>query len=512
MRKANWKEEGGQIFGAGSQTTIAVFVGVKDTAHTGPAQIHYRDIGDYLDREQKLRIIDAGTVDTLEWDTIVPNTSGDWVGQRDDMFGAWPVIAERRKPTRGGVFTRFSRGVESARDAWMYSYSRDALTANVRRMVGNYNALHEPFAAFCESRSIRRPKEADVTAFLTAHPEFAREDVMKWSASLKQHLARGTRTHFDSMSIAKGSYRPFDQQYVYFNKMLNHRQGELPSMFPTPYHRNYGIVLTAPASHFDFTPFITDLLPNLHLLDTGQFFPRYAFERVDASEVGELDLGSTADISELDGWGYRRVDNITDEILGIYRTALDDSVTKDQIFWSVYGQLHVRAYRETYAADLKKMLPHIPTPESLERFTQLADAGEQLGGLHMRYEDVDPYPLDVEIRAGVDEHDRETWRVQKMKWRTKDDHTAIVYNPKVTIAGIPPEAEKYLLGSRSALAWIIDRYQIKTDKASGIVNDPNLWCDEHDDPTYIVELIKKVTTVSVRTVEIVKSLDARGVG
>jgi predicted helicase len=174
----------------------------------------------------------------------------------------------------------------------------------------------------------------------------------------------------------------------------------------------------------------------------------------------------------------------------------------------VYGQLHVRSYREAYAADLKKMLPHIPTPESLERFVQLADAGERLGHLHMRYEDVDPYPLVVELKAGTDEHDRETWRVQKMKWLSKSDHTAIVYNSNVTITDIPPEAEDYMLGSRSALAWIIDRYQVKTDKPSGIVNDPNLWCDEHENPTYIVELIKRVTTVAIETMSIVNTLGA----
>ena len=161
------------------------------------------------------------------------------------------------------------------------------------------------------------------------------------------------------------------------------------------------------------------------------------------------------------------------------------------------------------------MLPHIPTPENRERFEQLAEAGRQLADLHVNYETVQPYPLDVQLKAGADPANRETWRVQKMKWAKKkdpatgkniDDKTAIIYNPKVTIAGIPEAAEQYMLGSRSALAWIIDRYQVKTDKASGIVNDPNDWCDEHDEPTYIIDLIKKITTVGMETVKIVDSL------
>jgi predicted helicase len=185
-----------------------------------------------------------------------------------------------------------------------------------------------------------------------------------------------------------------------------------------------------------------------------------------------------------------------------------EQVTKDDIFYYVYGLLHDPAYREKYAADLKKMLPHIPTPETRERFDQLAKAGRKLAELHVGYDSVDPYPLDVQLKPGIDPNDRETWRVEKLRWLSKQDHSAIVYNAKITIAGIPRDTERYLLGSRSALGWIIDRYQVKTDKASGIVNDPNYWCDEHGDPTYIVDLIKRVTTVSVETMRIVESLTA----
>ncbi|WP_321970116.1 type ISP restriction/modification enzyme, partial [Mycobacterium tuberculosis] len=222
---------------------------------------------------------------------------------------------------------------------------------------------------------------------------------------------------------------------------------------------------------------------------------------------GELDFESTTN-AEVDDHGYRRVDNITGVILKLYRDTIGDQVTKDDIFYYVYGLLHDPAYRTKYAADLKKMLPHIPTPETRERFDQLASAGRKLADLHVGYESVKPYPLDVQLKPGADPEDRETWRVEKMKWKSKQDHSTIIYNSRVTIAGIPDEAERYLLGSRSALGWIIDRYRVTTDKASGIVNDPNDWCDEHANPTYIVDLIKKVTTVSVETMKIVDSIVA----
>jgi predicted helicase len=197
------------------------------------------------------------------------------------------------------------------------------------------------------------------------------------------------------------------------------------------------------------------------------------------------------------------VDNITDDIAAVYSRALEGPVDKDDIFYFIYAQLHDPGYRTRYAADLKKMLPHLPPPSSRERFNQLADWGRQLADLHVGYENVEPWPLDVIVKPGVDDCDRDTWRVDKPRFKSKTDHSTIIYNRHVTISGIPDDAERYLLGSRTALAWLIDRYQVKTDKASGIVNDPNGWADEHDDHLYIVNLIAKVTRVSIETAMIV---------
>ena len=191
-----------------------------------------------------------------------------------------------------------------------------------------------------------------------------------------------------------------------------------------------------------------------------------------------------------------------------YRQTLGRPVTADDVFYSVYGQLHDPAYRQAYAADLARTLPRIPTPQTTARFEQLVEAGRALAELHLNYETAEPYPLQITVAPGVDPHDRETWRVSKMKWVTRGEHTAITYNPKVRISGIPEVAERYQIGSRSAVGWLLDRYQRKVDKPSGIVNDPNDWCDEHDDPRYIITLIEKVTTVAVRTMEIVDSLPA----
>lgn len=159
---------------------------------------------------------------------------------------------------------------------------------------------------------------------------------------------------------------------------------------------------------------------------------------------------------------------------------------------------------------------HIESPSDRQRFDQVVAVGKQLMDLHVSYEDVAPYPLKIDLKGSADPEDRETWRVQKMKWgkvrnsETKklvDDQTTIIYNSKVTIKGIPPETNDYMLGARSALAWIIDQYRVSKDKKSGIINDPNAWADEHGNPRYIIDLIKKVTTVSIETMRLVASMD-----
>lgn len=498
------RREGGKVFGSGSRNTVAILVGVKDPAHTGTCVVQYRDIGDYLTREQKLDIVAGGDLGSVEWLTITPNEHGDWVNQRSGNFIAWPVIGDRNAALT--VFAAYSGGLKTNRDTWCYNFSEVVLVKRLSGMIEFYNEQCKTFTAATASMTPSERKKA-IDSLIDAD-----STKISWSSGLKDQLLRGTRVDFNPEGVLDGAYRPFQRQRTYFDGTLNDRRGQLPTMFPTPQHENIGIVLTGPASHFEFTVFITDLMPNLHLLDTGQFFPRWTYEKA-VPDDGTLDLAAGS--GEADEHGYRRIDNITDGILKLYRESIGNQVTKDDIFSYVYGLLHDPDYRETYAADLKKMLPHIPTPETLERFEQLASAGQALSHLHVGYEGVEPYPVDVQLKPGADPADRETWRVTKLKWAKKkdpetgknvDDHTKLIYNPKVTIAGIPEDAERYMLGSRSALAWIIDRYQVKTDKASGIVNDPNDWCDEHDDPRYIVDLIAKVTTVAVETMKIVDEL------
>lgn len=511
------RKEGGKVFGSGSRNTVAVIIAVKREIPDDVC-IHYRDIGDYLSADEKLAIVDGSTLDNVDWQIIEPNIYGDWLNQRDEDFETWPVLGDKKDKTARTFFKEYSLGLASAKDAWVINSNLQTVEKNASRLVNTFEKTRVQF----HSTNLSVSDQSAPSEFLAQHAsEFLAKDKFSWDDVLLRKLKNNISIRFEPQGFAQGTYRPFFSQHFYFDASLNQRRYSLASIFVPPEHRSIGIAVTSPKPNSNFSSLALDTIPSLDLFgQTTQFFPRWAWEPLETPE-GELDFGMGASKGSEPGTegeildGYRRVDNITDEILGIYREALGSDVTKDDIFYFVYGQLHDPNYREAYAADLKKMLPHIETPTSRARFDQLATAGRELMDLHVNYEDVEPWPVTVDVKASADESDRETWRVQKMKWAKKkdpetgknvNDVTTLVYNKSVTVRDIPAEADEYMLGSRSALAWIIDRYQVKKDKASGIVNDPNDWADEVGNPRYIVDLIAKVTRVAVETVRIVQGI------
>ena len=204
------------------------------------------------------------------------------------------------------------------------------------------------------------------------------------------------------------------------------------------------------------------------------------------------------------------MENIQDAALDSYRSRYGSAVSRDQIFAYVYGILHSPDYRERYAVDLAKMLPRIPEVASADDFHAFAEAGQALLDLHIGYEEVEPYGLREQWALGAPEGD-ERWRVEKMRWagsRKEPDRSAIVVNDWLTLGGIPEGAHRYVVGPRSALEWLIDRYQVRRHKESGIVNDVNDWGLERGQPDYIPQLVKRIVTVSMETMRIVDGLPA----
>ncbi len=495
------QREKGNVFGAGTKTTVAVTFLIKKGDRAGRAVVKYRDIGDYLTREQKLSIVSVSEIGGPEWTDVTPNDAGDWITQRSD---AYTTYQELSRPA--GVFADSALGPGTNRDAWAIGSSRDKVEANMRRLIDVYESERERIAPALDGLAGKPRIEAAKSLATTD------ERQIKWSRGLYERLGRGTNVTFIEAATRRMTYRPFFKQHLYLDPHLTEVPGRLGPSFVEG-SGNVGISVLRPNGRAGFALLAVNDVPSLSFyMDAAECYPRYTYEKVadDSGAQGTLDL-TGGDESVVDG--YRRIDNITDAALTQYRDWYGSAVTKDDIFAFVYGVLHSSDYRERFAPDLKRSLPRIPRIESAD-FAAFRDTGQRLLDLHLGYENADPYPLAIagDQPTGQGSADHYEWfRVEKLKWAgtgKKVDRTSMVYNPRVTICGIPDDAHRYMLGSRSALEWIIDRYQVKTDKASGIVNDPNDWSREAGNPRYILDLIAKVTTVSVETMKIVDGLPA----
>ena len=481
------QREGGKVFGSGSRAGVAVLLLVKRPGPVleGGAVIHYYDIGDYLSREQKLEVVGKAQFEEIEWADVTPNEQGDWINQRSDHYLRLRPVAviqsEDAIPSLKPLFESSSFGVTSRRDAWVFNSSGNKLRELVERQVAFYNE---------QARALQDGADAVKSTPMQ----------FKWDLAAEQRARRGLLAEVRPEGFHSAIYRPFFRQHYYMDRVLTSALSQIPKYFPTPDIRNPSIVVERglPAPGRTIAILATDAVPSDKVGPGAsgracQALPRYTYGAPSDSQQGVL-------LSDAPS----QHDNITEEALDAYRTRYGDRVTKDHIFSYVYGILHSPDYRERYADDLAKLLPRIPEMATADAFRTFSEAGQRLLDLHIGYETAEPYPLDERLKSGAPDGP-ERYLVKKMRWggptRTPD-RSVIVYNDWITLAGIPDEAHEYVVGPRSALEWLLDRYQVTTDKASGIVNDPNDWSSEIGDPHYIIDLVKRVTTVSVETMAI----------
>lgn len=277
---------------------------------------------------------------------------------------------------------------------------------------------------------------------------------------------------------------------------LIHRKGQFKEFFPKPDSKNRLICICGVGSRKPFSALLTDKISDLELVEKAQCFPLYWYE--EDKREGEIDMFAE---KKDDGPRYVRKDGITDYIWNLAKEQYHTSaISKEDLFYYVYGLLHSEDYRKEFAADLKKMLPRIPLVEKESDFKAFMKAGRALADLHLHYEEEEP-PEGVIVEKEADDY-----HVTKMRFGGKKDKSVILYNDAITIRNIPLTAYDYIVNGRSAIEWVMESYRVKTDKASGIVNDPNDWAKEHDDPAYILRLLLSVITVSEKTLAITSAL------
>ena len=472
--------EGGKIFDSGSRATIAITLLIKNPEHKGACELFYHDIGDYLDRKQKLEIIsNFKSINGISWQKLTPNDSHDWINQRNEEFENFVLIGNKDKEITGAtIFDNYSLGIATGRDTWTYNFSKTGLITNMRNTVEFYNSQ------LIDYHNVPIEKRIDVEKFIDLDAK-----KISWTRAIRQDLGRSKKATFDENHIIQSMYRPYCKQWFYFDRQFNEMVYQMPKVFPHDTAENLVICATGRGATKEFCALISNTLPDLEMISKGQCFPLYTYEKIEIEESGLFDTPAES--------GYRKKENITDAMLSEFRTQYADvKISKEDIFYYVYGVLHSPEYKTRFASDLKKMLPRIPFAKD---FLAFSVAGRDLAALHLNYETCEPYALIEETNGAAD------FTVEKMKFPSKADKSKIIYNSHVTLSGIPLEAYDYVVNGKSALEWIMERYAVTVDKDSGIKNNPNDWSEN---PRYILDLVKRIVRVSVGSVEIVNSLPA----
>lgn len=456
------------IFGLSAMVGISVCFLIRTNEYK-TCKIFYSSVDWKATRLEKFNLIEkAQSINQMNWKEINPDIKFNWLteGLKSDFETFLPIGTKENKIKKffdvKSIFKIFSIGVSTNRDAWAYNYNKNELEKNIKDFIKSYNIEVDRWRNN-KNKSIR------LDDFVLKD-----EKKIKWSSRLKECLRQYRKAEFKKDKIRNSIYRPYSFQFLFFDEILTHRRGRLTNILPKieSESENKLICVTAVGNKKTFQCLMVNMIPDLHLTGDSQCFPFYTYKED----------------------GKNRKENITEWALAQFRENYKDTkISQWDIFYYVYGMLHHPKYREKYAANLRRELPRIPFAPD---FSAFADAGKKLAELHVNYEQQEEYPLEM-----IENKDMPlNWRVEKMKLNR--DRTQIIYNDFLTLAGIPAETFKYRLGNRSAMEWIIDQYQVKTDKRSGITNDPN----REDDPEYIVRLIKKIVTVSLETVKIVKGL------
>ncbi|MEJ8578310.1 DEAD/DEAH box helicase [Helicobacter pylori] len=472
------KKEGGKIFDSGSRVTIAVIFFVKDTSVKNSA-IYYYDIGDYLTREAKLNRLRAfENLDSVAFETITPNEKGDWINQRNDGFEKLIALKRDKTLQNDSVFDINSLGVVSGRDPWVYNFSPNALTLSMRKCIDTYNADLKRFnARFREAFKQRTKgvKSSDLYKHLNDKEITTDKTKIAWTDNLKNKLIKNKNLQESRKECARlALYRPFNKQWLYWDKDLIERQREFSKIFPDKSAQNV-VINTGAGNGKDFSALVSDFISDCSLILPNQAYPLYCY----------------------DDWG-RRDYAISGYALNLFRKHYGDNlIAEEEIFYYIYAIFHHKGYLEKYKNSLAKEAPRIALSDD---FKELSVLGKQLATLHLNYESGEMHES-VKHTTLMNAEEKGYYDVEKMT--KKGD--SIVYNKNITITKIPDKAFDYVINGKSAIDWVIERYQKTSDKESLIENNPNHYAGGK----YVFELLLRVIQLSVKSVDLIEKISEK---
>ncbi|MGL2856803.1 type ISP restriction/modification enzyme [Helicobacter pylori] len=469
--------EGDNIFGV--RVGIAIVFFVKDKSVQNSA-IHYYEVEDYLKREAKLNLLaNFENLDFVPFKEITPNDKGDWINQRNDGFEKLiPLKRDPKLKIFDTIFDLNSNGVKSGRDPWVYNFSPKNLMQSVQKCIDTYNAglkrFNEVFREAFKQRT-KGIKSADRYKHLSDQEITTDKTKIAWTDDLKNKLIRNENLPESSEKRMRLSlYRPFNKQWLYWDKDWIHRQSQLPKIFPDKDAQNV-VINTGVGNGKDFSALVSDFISDCNLISPNQAYPLYYYD----------DLGN-------------RYNAISGYALNLFkRHYQDDSIVEEEIFYYIYAILHHKGYLEKYKNSLAKEAPRIALSED---FKELSILGKELAELHLNYESGE---MHTSVEYNLLENAGMEGYYDVVKMTKKGD--SIIYNKNITITKIPQKAFDYVVNGKSAIDWVIERYSITKDEDSLIENNPNHYAGGK----YVFELLCRVIKLSEKSVDLIEKISEK---
>lgn len=499
------RKEGGKIFGSGSRARVCITILVKKKGAKKDGFVRYYDIGDYLTREQKLSIIaEFSSIKHISWRILTPNKNNDWINQRNPNFMNFIALGDKKKREQTSIFLdNYSSGLSTNRDTWVYSFSGDDAVKHAQAMIAFYNSERIRCHAEFDARVSEGTVSADPKVRETFLQNIQSNDTTRisWSSGLHKLFCKNEELVADD-TIRTVAYRPYCKKKLVYNKSIIERPSRWDNIFPDLEHDNLVICVSGAPLKRNFSVLMTDCIQDLHFLENSFCLPLYFYERDDKKTPDQLQFNIYDLLSEAPKGPpviqYKRRHAISDAALKKFREIYGNKVEKDDIFYYLYAVLQSRKYIELYGDNLSKEMPRIPM---LDKFPEYVRIGRELAVLHLHYEqEIDPSDLGLEVIIGKPDYNVEKMCFAKEGKSVRKD--TIFFNRHITITNIPKRAYEYIVNGKSAIEWVMERYAVTIDKASGIVDDPNLYGDEK----YIYNLLISVIILSIKTQDLIDSL------
>lgn len=476
------RKEGGKIFGSGSRTPISIIVLVKHKDKPFDGFVHYKDIGDYKNRETKLKEIeDYSSISNIDWKEIAPDKSNDWINQKNEEFEEFIPLVSEESPEVSLFGSHISRGLVTARDSWTIGFNSKTVCVNMEKFVKKFN--------FEQTRVLNLLSKARIfdsnqkKSFVEKNVNYDKSNI-KWGREIYNLLLRGK-----PLTLVKDvrdiMYRPFVKKRLYYDPRVLNCVCKWKNIIPNQTDRNLNITISTPPCKKDYSALAINIISDIDCMEHAQSIP--------VEWINDNTQGSLFEFAGFD----QNEDTLNDNALSLFKEKYEDkSITSSSVFSYIYAVLNSKSYREKYSNNLGKEMPRIPF---LKDFWGWSNIGKALIDLHLNYEKAKPY-------AGVKiEKNTEDYKVTKIRYLLKDRKDTIIFNDHIIISNIPLKAYDYVVNGRSPIDWVLDQYQYNVDKESGIIDDPNTY-DEVKGGKYVFDLILSLITVSLETQKLIKEL------